>query len=112
MLKLELLQQILVVAIALSTVTCAFIQKTKRVIKNKKYLCAYSFIVNMVFGILFCISFTIVDIKTSLWVGLFSFIGADTIFKTLEGKLASYKDVATSNLIYVKRENLIKTEEK
>ncbi len=26
----------------------------------------------------------------SLWVGFFSYIGADTLYKSLEGKLASY----------------------
>lgn len=112
MLKLELLQQLLVIAIALSTVTCAFIQKTKKFFKSNKCLCKYSFIVNMVIGILFCISFTTVDFPTSLWVGLFSFLGADTIFKTLEGKLASHKDIVSNELIYVKKENLIETEDK
>ena len=111
MLKLELLQQLLVIAIDLSTVTCAFIQKTKKLFKSNKHLCRYSFLVNIIIGILFCISFTTVDFPTSLWVGLFSFIGADTIFKALEGKLASHKDIVSNDLIYVKKQNLIKTED-
>lgn len=111
MLKLEFLQQLLVIAIALSTITCAFIQKTKCIFKTSKYLCSYSFFVNIIFSVLFCISFTAVDFPTSLWVGLFSFLGADTIFKTLEGKLASHKNIISSDLIYVKKENLINTED-
>ena len=90
MLKLELLQQMLVIAIALSTITCAFVQKTKRFIKKCRYLCLYSFIVNMAIGSVFCITFTNITFPTSLWIGLFSFLGADTI--------------------NVKRENIINTE--
>ena len=111
MLKIELLKELLVIAIALSTVTCSFVQKTKRLFKCSNCLCHYSFLVNMLFSIFFCITFTTVDFPHSLWVGLFSFLGADTIFKTLEGKLSSYKDLVSKELIYVKKQNLIKTED-
>lgn len=112
MLNLELLQQLLIIAIALSTISCAFIQKTKKIFKTNKCLCSYSFVINMIFSIFFCITFTTITFPTSLWIGLFSFLGADTIFKALEGKLASYKDIKNNNLIYVKKENLIKMEDK
>lgn len=111
MLKIELLKELLVIAIVLSTVTCALVQKTKRLFKCSNCLCHYSFLVNMLFSIFFCITFTTVDFPNSLWVGLFSFLGADTIFKTLEGKLSSYKDLVSKELIYVKKQNLIKTED-
>lgn len=110
MLKLELLQQMLVIAIALSTITCAFVQKTKRFFKKCRYLCLYSFFVNMGIGIIFCITFTNITFPTSLWIGLFSFLGADTIYKSLEGKLASHKDLVTTDTISVKRANIINTE--
>ena len=110
MLKLTILQQMLVVAIALSIITCAFVQKTKNAFKNANILSIYSFFVNMVLGILFCITFTSIPFPESLWVGLFSFIGADTIYKSLEGKLKSYSSlVETKNVISVPKENLIKT---
>ncbi len=112
MLKLELLQQMLVIAMALSTITCAFVQKTKKCFKTSKHLCKYSFVVNIAIGVIFCITFTTIEFPESLWIGLFSFLGADTIYKSLEGKLASYKDIATNELIYVNKDNLIKTEEK
>ena len=38
MLKLDLLQQMLIVGIALSTITCTFVQKTKRLFRGTKYL--------------------------------------------------------------------------
>ncbi len=109
MLKLTLLQQMLVVSIALSTITCAFVQKTKRKFKCSDCLCIYSFIVNMICGILFCLSFTTIEFPESLWVGFFSFIGADTIYKSLEGKLASYSSLVRKGDVVIPKENIIKT---
>lgn len=110
MLNLDLLRQMLVIAIALSTITCAFIQKTKVKFKKSTCLCIYSLILNLLLGILFCNSFTNVSFPASLWVGLFSFIGADTIYKSLEGKLASHSDIIKKNIIEVPKENLIETD--
>ena len=110
MLNLDLLRQMLIIAIALSTITCAFIQKTKVKFKKSTCLCIYSLILNLLLGILFCNSFTNVSFPASLWVGLFSFIGADTIYKSLEGKLASHSDIINKNIIEVPKENLIETD--
>lgn len=110
MLKLTLLQQMLIVSIALGTITCAFIQKTKKYFACSSCLAIYSLIVNMVLGILFCTSFTNIAFPESLWVGLFSFIGADTIYKSLEGKLSSYSDIIRKNVIEIPKENLIETD--
>ncbi len=110
MLNLDLLRQMLVIAIALSTVTCAFIQKTKIKFKTSNILCIYSLLLNLLLGILFCNSFTDVSFPASLWVGLFSFIGADTIYKSLEGKLASHSDIVKKNVLEVPKENLIETD--
>lgn len=110
MLKLELLQQLLIVAMALSTITCSIVQKTKRLFNSTKYLCFYSLIINVVVSIIFCKSFTSITFPLDLWVGLFSFLGADTIYKTLEGTLLSYKDLVVDDTIKVKKENLIKVD--
>ena len=93
MLKVNLLQQMLIVSILLSTITCLFIQKTKSYFPCSNCLCFYSLLINILFGILFCLSFTTIDFPMSLWVGMFSFLGADSIYKTLEGKLSSYRDI-------------------
>jgi len=87
------LQELLVIAMACSVVTVAFIQKTKKILPNCKFIIWYSFFVNMTLGILFSLSFSDIDAINSLWVGLFSFIGADTIYRSLEGKLTSYTDL-------------------
>ncbi len=96
MLDWYLLQVILVIAIACSTITVAFIQKTKKFCRNSRCITWYSFIVNMLFGYFFSITFASIDTAKSLWVGLFSFIGADTIYRNLEGKLSSYSDLVVN----------------
>lgn len=111
MLNLEYLQQLLVIAIALSAITCAIIQKTKSCFKTSKYLCLYSFLVNMLVGVAFSLTFTNITFPNSLWIGFFSFIGADTIYKSLEGKLVSHTDLVTKDTISIPRENIINEEE-
>lgn len=110
MLKIEFLEELFVIAIALSVVTCAFIQKTKCHMPNSKCLPLYSLIVNLIVGIVFCITFTNVTFPTSLWVGLFSFLGADTLYKTLEGKLLSYDSILSRNKVSISKENIINKE--
>lgn len=91
--NLDLIKQLLVIAVAVSVVTCSFIQKTKGMFKKSKWINPYSLVVNVAFGIAFCLSFTEMDIINGLWVGLFSYIGADTLYKTLEGKLKPYSEL-------------------
>lgn len=111
MFNLDFLKQLLVISIALSTITCAFIQKTKIHFKSSKCLPIYSFIVNILIGITFCITFTDITFPTSLWVGLFSFIGADSLYKSLEGKLASYSDIINRDKVTIPSENIINKED-
>lgn len=111
MFDLDYLKELLVIAIALSVITCAFIQKTKSLFNNSKYLPVYSLIINLAIGIIFCVSFTEISFPTSVWVGLFSFIGADSIYKTLEGKLASYSEIISRSKVAIKEENIINKED-
>ena len=53
MLKIEYLQQMLIISVALSTITCAFIQKTKKYFKSSKHLIPYSLVVNIIIGLIF-----------------------------------------------------------
>lgn len=91
--NINLIEQLLVIAIVLSVITMAFIQKTKGIFKTSKFIELYSAFINIVFSIAFCMSFTEISIVNSIWVGLFSFLGADTLYKTLEGKLQSFSDI-------------------
>ncbi len=94
---IEMLKRVLFVAIVISTISCSFIQKTKTGLKSNKFLVLYSFAINILLSILFCKSFTNFTFMYSIWVGLFSFIGADTLFKALEGKLNSYTNLKEKN---------------
>ena len=107
MLNINFLQEILVISIALSVITCALIQKTKSHFSSSVFLPLYSLLINIIIGIIFCITFTDINFPTSLWVGFFSFIGADTIYKTLEGKLLSYSDIITRNSVTISENNII-----
>ena len=93
MVSLEVLKSFVLVSIILSAITCTFIQKTKVLFNNKKYLIVYSFIVNLIFGVVFCNTFSNITFPHSLWIGVFSFLGADTIYRSLEGKLSTYQEL-------------------
>ncbi len=111
MLDFEYLRQSLIIAIALSTITCAFVQKTKCCFKSSKYLALYSLLVNVFVGIVFCMTFTDISFPNSLWIGMFSFLGADTIYKSLEGKISSYTEIASKKGTYILNENIINRED-
>lgn len=111
MLKIEFLEELLVIAMALSVITCAIIQKTKYHFSTSKYLPLYSLIINLTLGVVFCITFTNISFPTSLWTGLFSFLGADTIYKSLEGKLMSHGDIISRNKVSISKDNIINKED-
>ena len=66
---------------------------------------------NIFVGIVFCMTFTSIDFPNSLWIGMFSFLGADTIYKTLEGKVSSYTDITKQKGLYISKDNIINKEE-
>lgn len=93
MLNWSLLQNLLIIAIACSSITLIFIQKTKKFCRNSKCITTYSLFINLILGFFFSQTFSDINYINSIWVGLFSFLGADTIYRNLEGKLASYTDL-------------------
>ena len=98
MLKIYYLRELLLASITLSIITCAIIQRTKAFLTNSKFIIIYSFIINILVGILFSISFTDIKFPDSLWVGLFSFLGADSIYKSFEGKITSYTNLRNKKI--------------
>lgn len=87
MLKFELIKNVLIVGIGAGIITTALVQKIKEGLKTKKYIVLISFIVSMIIGTLFAKYFSDLSIVYCLWAGLFSFIGADILFKTFEDKI-------------------------
>lgn len=112
MLKLDFLKELLIISITLSAITCALVQKTKFIFKSSKYISIYSLIVNLVIGIIFSYTFTDIKLPNCLWIGFFSFLGADSIYKSLEGTISSYTDIINKRTIELKKENIINKEEK
>ena len=94
MLNFNLLKNLLVIAIAVSTVTVIFIQKTKRFLPTSKLIPVYSLFINILCGYFFSKTFT-TDINNieAIWIGLFAFLGADTIYTSLEGKIAPFSEL-------------------
>lgn len=111
MLQIDYLRQLLIISIALSIITCAIIQKTKGLFKSSKYITLYSFIINMIVGVVFSITFTNISFPNSLWIGLFSFLGADSIYKSLEGKISSYSDIINKKNVSISEDNIINKED-
>ncbi len=94
--NIELIKSLLIIAMGASILSTAFVQKFKSIpmIKCSSCLVYISFVISMVFGIAFTLSFTPFDIINSLWVGLFSFIGADSLYKAFENKIfLSYSSI-------------------
>lgn len=104
MLDWERLKSILIIGIACSTITLAFIQKTKKVCKSNNCITWYSLLMNLLIGFVFSLSFSDISMWESIWVGVFSFIGADTLYQNLEGKLSSYTDLVSTKV--VKKNNI------
>lgn len=111
MFNIDYLKTALIISIALSSITCTLIQKTKGFFKSSDYITIYSLIVNMIVSMLFCKTFTDIDLPNSLWIGLFSFLGADSIYKSLEGKISSYSDLIQKKGIIISEENIINKED-
>ena len=84
MFNIDNLKIFLIISIIISSITCAFVQKTKGLFKSSKYLTIYSFLINILISVLFYKTLTNNNIPNSLWIGLFSFIVFDSIYKTIE----------------------------
>ncbi len=112
MFNIDYLKLLLIISIAISSITCVFIQKTKSLFKSSKYIIIYSLVINVLTSILFCMTFTNISFPNSLWIGLFSFLGADSIYKSLEGKISSYNDIISKNVVEIERNNIINEEDK
>lgn len=111
MFNISYLKELIIISIVLSTVTCTLVQKTKGLFKNSKIISLYSLVINMTLGTIFCYTFTDITLPNSLWIGFFSFLGADSIYKSLEGKIASYTDIINKNTITISKDNIINKEE-
>lgn len=103
--NIDLIKMLLVISCASSILSTAFVQKIKTasIIKCNSCLLYISFFISMFFGVLFTLSFTKYNVIESLWVGLFSFLGADSLYKAFEDKIfSSYSKL--QNVTEIKRD--------
>lgn len=107
MLDFNLIKNVLIIAIGSSIITTALVQKIKESLKDKKWLNLISFVISMIFGTLFALSFTNIELEYALWVGVISYIGADAIYKAFEDKI--FKPFNKMNeVVEIPKENEIK----
>ena len=105
---LDLIKQILVVAIASSIVSTATIQKIKEILKNKTALYISAFLISIAIGICFALSFSDLSLTSAIWVGLITWVGADTIYKAFEDKIfTSFSDMNNKNEITIDRDDVV-----
>ncbi len=97
----DLIKALLIIGISSSIISTTLVQKIKSmsIFKCSNCLLYISFFISMTIGIVFTLSFTEYDLINSLWVGLFSFLGADSLYKAFEDKIfksfSSMNDVTT-----------------
>lgn len=111
MLNLDLIQQVLIVAMASSIITTAFVQKIKEsfTFKKSNRLVIVSFVVSMILGTLFSASFSDMTLVYCIWSGFVSFIGADAIYKMFEDKIFKpFSKIVEDTKLMVEEENIIK----
>lgn len=111
MLNLDLIKNILIISIACSIVTTALVQKIKEAFEFKKSnrLVIVSFAVSMVIGTLFALSFSNTSLINSLWAGLISFIGADTLYKMFEDKIFKpFGEIYKKETVEIPKDDFIK----
>lgn len=101
--KIELLKEILITAIAASIFSTSIIQKIKEHLLKKNTLFFTSLVISLITGILFSISFTNLNIINSIWVGVITWVGADAVYKTFEDKIfKSFSNI--NNIEIIERE--------
>ena len=87
MLDMDLLKQVLVIAIASGCVTTLTVQKIKEQVSKKKWLFLISFLVSMIIGTLFAKSFSEATWLYCVWSGFFTWIDANLLYSVLENKV-------------------------
>lgn len=93
--NLQSFWNILFAAVVSTTVSSQAVQYIKEHFKFKN-CCAFG-ICSLVIGFFFCLAFCNGTILESLWCGFLSVVGADQLYKSLEGKYGfkSFLDIVT-----------------
>lgn len=111
----ELLLDLLIVSSVFSVILMTLIQKFKSVsfIKKSWQVWLLNLLFSFVIGIPFGIVFYDLSIKDAIWIGLFSFIGASSIYEALKNQnFINYKPASMSDTIAIPTANEIVRDKK
>lgn len=107
----DLLINLLIISITYSVILMALLQRFKALsfINKSWHIWILNLIFSFLIGIPFAITFYDVSILDSIWVGLFSFIGASAIYEALSNQnIINIKPASLDNEITISKENEIK----
>ena len=87
--NIELISEILVFAITSTFISTQLIQRLKENFKVKKWLslAIVSLVISFSVGFLFAKSFSELDIKMCIWVGVITYAGAEIIYQNFKNQL-------------------------
>jgi len=107
----DLLIKLLLISITFSCIEMALVQKIKTtsILKKKWQVILLNFLTSFLLGPIFSIWFFDLSIIDGLWVALFGFIGAPTIYEMLKKQnIINYTPKSLENTITINKENEIK----
>lgn len=107
----DLLMDVLLISITFSIVEMALVQKIKTIsiFKRSWQVILFNFVSSFVLGTLFSMWFFELSLYNGLWVSLFGFIGAPSIYEVLKKQnIINYTPKSLSNTITISRSNEIK----
>lgn len=110
-----LLIDLLIVSVTFSVILMTLIQKFKSVsfIKKSWQVWLLNLFFSFAIGIPFGLTFYDLNIIESIWVGLFSFIGASSIYEALKKQnFINYKPSSTSDTVTISTKNEIVRDDK
>lgn len=110
----ELLLNLLMISITFSVILMTLIQKFKTLsfINKSWHIWFLNLLFSFFIGIPFSITFYNIDLKNSIWVGLFSFIGASSIYEVLKNQnIINYKPTSVSDTVTISKDNEIKRDD-
>ena len=102
---------ILLISMVFSIIQMTFIQKCKKFkcVRKECHILILNIVTSFIFGIPFAMWFYELSIYDSIWVSIFSFIGAPSIYQTLKKQnIIKYQPESLNNTISVPKENEIK----
>lgn len=102
---------LLIISVTFSFVLMTLIQKFKTLsfINKSWHIWILNLLFSFILGIPFAITFYNVTLTNSIWVGIFSFIGAPTIYEALKNQnIITYKPSSLSDHISISTKNEIR----